>query len=191
MAKFRQARSTFLAYREGRATFDDVYRVVAEDVAAIAAYFGKRWRCRLHASADIRQEITIAIWRALDEWDPTRGVEIDAYVYFQVGRYAEKRLAKAAGWPRKGRRPPARAVTYADTYEPGAPATQEATVSLRLALESDPWFARAAVFMVETDGNLRGAARNASTSSDDRSWEFERAYRAAARRLQGEVLEAR
>lgn len=196
MSKFRTARPTFLAYREGLATFDDVYREISPEVEDLARWFLSRWRCRLNDAADLRQEIAIAVWRALDEWDSTRGVAIDAFVYVQAGRAAERRLAKAAGWPRKGRKPPATAVKWRDEVADRSrlttsKATQESEFAIREVFARDPWFAWAAALVVDAGGNVRGAAREAASVSDDRAWEFERNFRERARAMRSELLESR
>lgn len=191
MSKFRSARSTFLAYREGLSSFDDVYREIETEIDGLARWFLTRWRCRLHEVADLRQEIAIAVWRALDEWDSTRGVGIDAFAWYRAGHAAERRLAKAAGWPRKGRKPPVSVVSFPEGFDVATPATQEAAVALRLAMAADPWFARVAACVVESGGNLRGASREAAAVSDDRAWEVEKTFRVRARAMRSELLETR
>lgn len=197
----KSSRATFLAYRAGEITFDEVARRLAPRIDSISAYFVGRWRCRLHGVADVRQEIMIAMWRALDTWDPNRGASIEVHVHIAVGRHVSGVLAKAAGWPRRDRRA-VRASMVALKPEhmdmmsesPG----QEAIVSmLRLLRKQDPEFLAAARCVAATGeilGGMHLRAVEISKTSDDieeNESRLVRWYRIAARELREDNVEPR
>lgn len=118
---FTPHRQILTAYRAGEASWPEVADAVRVPIEKLAVWFASRYRYRgnrLLRRDDLIQEAGIALWRALDEYDPTRGTTIDAHCYWKVGNWLEKRLAKALGWPRKDRTPVASWDTGSvDVYE--------------------------------------------------------------------------
>lgn len=89
--------------REGRSTFDEFARRTAPTWTRLAAWFLRRWPGQAAVDEeDLRQELLLAAWRAVSEWDPTRGVAIDRFVFYQTGLAATRTLKRALSY-RKGR----------------------------------------------------------------------------------------
>lgn len=92
-----------------------------------------RWGQDLHDEEDILQELRLSLWRAVDTWDPDRGVEIDVYADVQTQHAAREVMRKAAGYPDKRRGAPARRaiVTDIEQHLDHASADQDAAVAAR------------------------------------------------------------
>lgn len=123
MAKKIATKKELLALRAGTLSFDDFARSARENVLGRARYFMRRWRGQvLHDEEDLAQDALLAIWRAVDSWDPERRsrkgelVQITRYVDYHVGKALERKLRKALGWPAKGRREPAKRREVADIF---------------------------------------------------------------------------
>lgn len=109
-------REDLMALRKGQIDFAEFAKRSAPAFNALAAYFHRRWPGQMIlAPDDLRQEMLLAAWVAVDEWDPKRknAATIEAFVAYQVGERVTRALRKSLGWPAKGRKPPARAVPTA------------------------------------------------------------------------------
>lgn len=134
----------YLEYRAGRAGFDRVWTVIRSDVEALANRMSRTWRGSYLSPNDLVQEMAIAIWQALDDWDSDRGNPIGRHVTYRAGNCAEKRLAKSLGWPNKRRTRVARAVPLEEWTNAVTHANQIEIVSRRAVLASDRAFAELA-----------------------------------------------
>ncbi len=81
--------------------------VVRPVLAGRARFFHGRWQQTLHTQEDLLRMMELALWRAVDKWDPKLTPNIVRYVDVQVARAAEKALRQAAGYPDERRSAPA------------------------------------------------------------------------------------
>lgn len=108
-------RGALEALRQGRAGFDRVARDVRPALELRAERFLRLWRWSGQTSVgveDLVQEMLLALWRAVDAWDPKRA-DLVRYVDAQLGRACQRRLRHVAGYPDPRRSAPARQV-FAD-----------------------------------------------------------------------------
>lgn len=108
-------RGALEALRKGEATFDAVARACRPALEFRAERFLRVWRWSGQTSIgqeDLVQEMLVALWRAVDSWDPCRA-DLVRYVDAQLGRACQRRLRQVAGYPDPRRSVPARQV-YAD-----------------------------------------------------------------------------
>jgi len=91
------------ALRAGTLDFDAFARTHEARFRRWAAYYFERWPQRALCVEDLVQEARIEAWRAVDSWDPTRGVALERYVEYQVGRKLRLELERVLGWPKKSR----------------------------------------------------------------------------------------
>lgn len=92
-----------LSLRAGTLGFDTFARTYRERFTRWAGYFFERWPQSQHDMTDLIQEGLIEAWRAVDRWDPSRGVKIDRFVEYRVGERMYAPLRKALGNPDKRR----------------------------------------------------------------------------------------
>lgn len=109
-------RDALHALRSGERKFEDVSREADSLLRRRAGMYARRWRSSqdLHDEEDILQVMRLALWRAVETWDPDRGVCISIYVDIQVQHAARESLRKAAGYPDPRRAPPIRRVYVED-----------------------------------------------------------------------------
>lgn len=91
------------ALRAGSITFNTFARTHDSRFRRWAAYYFERWPQRALCVADLVQEGLLEAWRAVDAWDPTRGVALERFVEYQVGRRLRMELERVLGWPKKSR----------------------------------------------------------------------------------------
>lgn len=104
--------------RRGEVTFEAVVRGVRQALELRAERFCRLWRWSGQTSVgaeDLVQEMLIALWRAVDSWDPARA-DLVRYVDAQLGRACQRRLRQVAGYPDPRRRAPARQI-HADVVD--------------------------------------------------------------------------
>lgn len=157
------------ALRAGTLDFDAFARAHEARFRRWASYYFERWPQRILCLDDLVQEARIEAWRAVDSWDPTRGVALERYVEYQVGRKLRLELERVLGWPKKSRgtkavRPTSlnatvpgdgRRDTLQDRLESGALSPEDlAMVESLVARMADPF---------ERDV-LRGVARGMSSA---------------------------
>lgn len=88
---------------------------------------------------DLVQHALLACWRAVDQFDPTvvrkggQAAQLHTYVACQVGRAIEREVKRAAGWPRKGRKRPAKQVDPHDVSPRKAYENEHVSVIERVA----------------------------------------------------------
>lgn len=104
-------RSALTALRNGDVSWS---RFVAEQrsvVQRLGNYFMRRWdgagALVVVEREDIEQEMLLAVWLAVESWDPARTPDIAKYVDYQMGAKAQRVLRRFRGWPAKGRPAPA------------------------------------------------------------------------------------
>lgn len=102
------------ALRAGSMPFATVARALTPMLTARAIWFLRRWPQTLLVEVDLLQEMLIAVWRAVDSWNPARSADLPRWVDTQIGRTCELELARASGWPDKRRAPVARQVGVED-----------------------------------------------------------------------------
>lgn len=124
------ARPLLEQLRSGAVTFDAAARGIRPALELRAERFLRVWSWSGQMSVgteDLVQEMLLALWRAVDSWDPARA-DLIRYVDAQLGRACQRRLRKTAGYPDPRRRTPARQVSVdaavvQDVLERGAPAS--------------------------------------------------------------------
>lgn len=90
--------------RNGDVSFDQFVRQTRTTWERMSSYFLGRWPGQAAADEDdLRQEMLIAVWRSVSQWDPKRGPTLERYVFYQVGLAATGLLRKMLGNPRKGK----------------------------------------------------------------------------------------
>lgn len=101
------ARTRFVAdlhrLRDGDLSFNRFAAAHTKRVSRYASGFLHRWRPRGLRLDDLTQEAMIAIWRAVDEWDPERASLID-FVEFRLRRHLRVECERSLGWPCQGRK---------------------------------------------------------------------------------------
>jgi DNA-directed RNA polymerase specialized sigma24 family protein len=105
-------RSALEALRVGTLTFDQLTRDIRPALELRAKRFLRVWMWSGQTSLDAEdliQEMLVALWRAVDSWDPERAALVP-YVDAQLGRACQRRLRQVAGYPDPRRRDPARQV---------------------------------------------------------------------------------
>lgn len=91
------------ALRAGEMSFDRFATANRGRFRRWAGYFKERWPQRALDLEDLVQEGLLAAWRAVDRFDPTRGVTLERYVEYQVGRAIRNEIDRVLGWPDKRR----------------------------------------------------------------------------------------
>lgn len=123
MQGMERHREALLALRGGTMSFGALMREMRELLEARAAWFHRRYRQTLLTPADLVQEMSLAVWRAVDAWDPERRdrkgepISIVRFVDYQVGKAATLELTRAMGWPDKRRKQVAQQVGVEDVTE--------------------------------------------------------------------------
>lgn len=100
-SSLRAHRGVLLDLRAGTITFDEATRELRPTLEARAGWFLRNWSWSGQSSIDVEdlfQEMLIELWRAVDNWDPTRADLVD-FVDASTGRAAQQRLKKVAGYP--------------------------------------------------------------------------------------------
>lgn len=112
-------RGALLALRSGERRFEDVMREADALLRRRAGMYARRWRGSqdLLDEEDILQMLRLALWRAVETWDPDRGVCIAVYADVQLQHAAREALRKAAGYPDPRRSAPVKRV-YVESLEP-------------------------------------------------------------------------
>lgn len=96
-------RENLLALREGRIDFARFMLRARPHLQARAEYFIRRWPGQtLNDPDDLVQEMSIALWRAVDVWNPELS-DIVRWVDSEIGRAAQYRMRRALGYPDKRR----------------------------------------------------------------------------------------
>jgi DNA-directed RNA polymerase specialized sigma24 family protein len=91
------------AVYDGRATFDAVVREHRAHFRALAAQILRRWKLPPWVQLeDVEQDLLIAAWERLWDYDPARGTSIEGYVIWNAYDRAKKRAHKARGSKRSG-----------------------------------------------------------------------------------------
>jgi DNA-directed RNA polymerase specialized sigma24 family protein len=104
-------RGALEALRAG-GSFDVAARQVRPALELRAERFLRIWRWSGQTSLgveDLTQEMLVALWRAVDAWDPSKA-DLVRYIDAQLGRACQRRLRQVAGYPDPRRRAPARQV---------------------------------------------------------------------------------
>src|ERR1019366_7821729 len=87
-----------LAVRAGEETFDDFARRTKSHWQRLGQYIARRWRQPTWSSEeDLVQELLVAAWYAVWNWDEKRGVPISRYVVFNACDKSKKKAHKARG----------------------------------------------------------------------------------------------
>lgn len=166
------------ALRAGSIPFATVARALTPMLTARAAWFLRRWRQTLLVESDLVQEMLIAVWRAVDTFDPMRSSDLPRWVDTQIGRAAEVELARAAGWPDKRRRPVAKQTAVEDVavliggYEPSVEVELDrGRMTARIAERLAPADRQVLAALVET-----GGGRIAEAMYADRGVRLERCW---------------
>jgi hypothetical protein len=174
----RDFEGELVALRAGSITFSQVARALTPMLTARAAWFLRRWRQTLLVESDLVQEMLIAVWRAVDTFDPMRSADLPRWVDTQIGRAAEVELARAAGWPDKRRKPVARQAHVEDVavlvggYEPSVETELDrGRLVTRLAERLTPADQSVLAALVQT-----GGGKIAETMYADRSVRLERCW---------------
>jgi DNA-directed RNA polymerase specialized sigma24 family protein len=91
-------RESLLRVKEGQESFSEHARIHAESWDKLAQYVARRWKQPIwHSMEDLRQELLVAGWKAIWDWDVNRGTTIDSYVVYNAVDKAKKRAHKARG----------------------------------------------------------------------------------------------
>jgi hypothetical protein len=107
-----------LELREGGADYAEFARRTREVWRRFARYLERRWRLPLGIDTeDVEQELLVAGWVAVNNWDPARGVEIDRYVRFNAIDKAKKWIHKQRDSYRRDGSAPSRAPTVFSAFE--------------------------------------------------------------------------
>jgi len=91
------------ALRDGALSFDRFAHRHRARFARWAQHFFSRWPQRALDVDDLHQEALLEAWRAVDEWDPAKGVALRRFVEYRVGRKLRVELERVLGWPKKSR----------------------------------------------------------------------------------------
>jgi len=97
--KYPQGMSSFDCHlfdlRKGRRTFDQFAASTHADWTRLAKYVLARWSVPSAVEvADVQQEMLLAAWRAVSDWDDTRGVSLHGHVLWNAVTSAKKWLHK-------------------------------------------------------------------------------------------------
>lgn len=181
MSYFVKIRAELLALRAGTIRFDQIVRVAEELLRRRARMYTRRWggtqdgfaRAPVVAQEestkravsspwaqdlldedDLLQIMRLAMWRAVETWDPDRGTSIDDYVDVQVQQSTRAALRKAAGYPDPRRSPPLRRATVDDLehHAPSADAEQDAHRAAHAIAERFPDGVAHSVVVLLMDG---------------------------------------
>lgn len=101
-ARFVAFEDDLLALRAGRLSFDKLARRMTPDLQARAEYYLRRYAQwgQAHVSVeDLVQDMLLAVWRAVDLFDPSRAVAIHRFVDMRVGGECEFRVRQACAYP--------------------------------------------------------------------------------------------
>jgi hypothetical protein len=83
--------------RDGEIDFDEFTRATRADWQALARHLMRRWACpEAVALEDVEQELLVGCWRAVEKFDPTRGVTLSRFCVFNA-------MSDAKGWIHKQR----------------------------------------------------------------------------------------
>lgn len=122
------------ALRGGSVSFDAFARKHEARFRRWAAYYFERWPQRALCIDDLVQEARLEAWRAVDAWDPTRGVALERFVEYQVGKRLRLELERVLGWPKKSRGTKAvRPISIQTPINPHAGEVGGSTIEDRLA----------------------------------------------------------
>lgn len=122
-----------------------------------ARYLARRWRLPLGVDeADVVQELLVAGWRAVLNWDPTRTTSIERYVRFQAIDKAKKWIHKQRDSYRRDGSAPSRAPTVFSAFE--RPDDEAGSAQDRLAWVG-PEAAEAALVALDVRRGLENLAR--------------------------------
>jgi hypothetical protein len=110
MVRQRKRRRTFgdklEDLRDGSVSFEAFCKETAEVWTRMAGYFLRRWPGQAAvAEEDIRQEMLVAAWAAVDRWDEARGVALERYVMYQAGVAAQRCMRAALHCRKRGQAP--------------------------------------------------------------------------------------
>lgn len=102
MARRRESMASKLAaLRAGLLTFPEFVEQTCSTWERMAAWFTCRWVGQAAVGdEDVYQEILIAVWRAVDSFDPARGVALERYVLYQAGNAATRTMQRSLHWTR-------------------------------------------------------------------------------------------
>jgi DNA-directed RNA polymerase specialized sigma24 family protein len=109
-SNLENSRGLLEGLRRGEVSFDEAAAGVRTALSLRAERFIRLWRWSGQegvAPEDLVQDMLVALWRAVDRWDPTRA-DLVVYVDAQLGRACQRRLRKEAGYPDPRRRAPVR-----------------------------------------------------------------------------------
>lgn len=91
-----------LALRERRTSFDRFAFETRPRWVALARYLLSRWKAPPCVGVeDLVQELLLACWHFVDEWDPDRGTSLERYVVWNATDKAKKWLHKERGAPHR------------------------------------------------------------------------------------------
>lgn len=105
--RLRSLSGAFVAFRTGLISFDAVAVLARPHLRERAEYFLGRyhhWNQRMLGVEDLEQEMLLALWRAIDTWDPKKRADLARYIDAKVGSAAEHRLRQACGYPNDKRK---------------------------------------------------------------------------------------
>lgn len=89
------------ALRAGFVSFGEFESGTRRTWEKLAAYFFRRWPEQSTVSEeDVKQDILLAVWRAVREWDPERGVSIERYVWYAAGVAGQRAMKRAHSYSR-------------------------------------------------------------------------------------------
>lgn len=137
LANSQRACELLYALRAGEKSFDQVRRAVRPRLKVRAMYFSRKWRQTLLVTEDVLSLMEVAMWRAVDSWDPThpRAKALPEYVDCEMGRAAEVPLKQAAGWPDSRRSKPAQQVDAEEVRGESGPRVTRGGSTRHIAVE--------------------------------------------------------
>jgi hypothetical protein len=97
------AESDLIRLRAGTMSFDAFARLHSRTVRSICDYYYRRFPQQSLDLSDLEQEALLEIWRAVDTWDPDRGIPISKFVGYRMGRRVRCEIERVQGWPKKSR----------------------------------------------------------------------------------------
>lgn len=118
-SNFKGIREDLLRLRAGELSLAKLRPHIRPVLKRLATYWHRRYEGRqtLLEREDLLSMGEVAVWRAVDTWDPAKR-PIEDYVLCEVGRAMEKPLKAAAGWPDPRRPAPALQVYFSNMRLP-------------------------------------------------------------------------
>lgn len=90
--------------RAGDIPFDAFSRIHRTSFVRLAHRFMRQWRPVHLEAEDLAQHAMLTAWRSVDIWEDDRGVPLEAFVNYQMGRALRVECERDLGWPSKGRK---------------------------------------------------------------------------------------